>query len=174
MQILPLPVHHVIKENLTKSYRNELLMSLFNIGNFVLHSGVTSDFKVNTDYLSDQDWAALAKIIATRIPPFAWVEGVPRGGLQLAAELEPYCTPIRHNHITRVIEPLGICPKCDVVHHKIPAPGLIVDDVLTTGGSMEYARAGRKNVMGVVIFSRITYEPDSGWIMSLWNFGLNF
>lgn len=148
------------------------MSNLFNTGSFLLHSGQESDFKVDCDALSDQDFAALAKIIATRIRPFVWVEGVPRGGLQLAAELEPYCTPITHNHLTRDIKPIGVCMKCDVVNHKITPPGLIVDDVLTTSGSMKLHRAGRENVMGVVLFARCPFGSFPGWIIPVWRFGL--
>lgn len=100
--------------------------ALFQTGNFRLHSGEESAFKIECDALTDHDWAALAQIIVTRIPPFGQVEGVPSGGLQLAAELEPYATE---------------------------GPLLIVDDVLTTGISMEKYR-GPRPAIGVVIFAR--------------------
>lgn len=100
--------------------------ALFQTGNFRLHSGAEADFKIECDALTDHDWAALAGIMVTRIPPFGEVEGVPSGGLQLAAELEVYASE---------------------------GPVLIVDDVLTTGASMEEQRAGR-DAIGAVVFAR--------------------
>lgn len=124
-------------------------MNLFNVGTFLLNSGRTSKFKVDCDALWDEDIQALAKIIHDNIPQFAWVEGVPTGGLRLAAALEQYARPSE----TTV--------------------GLIVDDVLTTGGSMERQRDFRHPVIGVVIFNRMPIgQVTPGWIKSVWYFGL--
>lgn len=124
-------------------------MNLFNVGTFLLNSGRTSGYKVDCDELSDEDIQALARIIHDNIPFFAWVEGVPTGGLRLAEALQQYARPSE----TTV--------------------GLIVDDVLTTGGSMERLRADRTNVMGVVIFNRMPQSQTTpGWIKSVWRFGL--
>jgi orotate phosphoribosyltransferase len=112
---------------------------LFDHGRFVLHSGRESDWKVDCDALADHDWAALAVIAADRLPPFGSVEGVPAGGLKLAAALEPFST-------------------------GAPGPVLIVDDVLTTGRSMEEQRAGRAAV-GFVLFARGEPPP---WVRAMW------
>lgn len=117
--------------------------ALFQTGNFRLHSGEEASFKIECDALSDLDWAALAKIIVTRIPPFGEVEGVPSGGLQLAAELEVYATE---------------------------GPVLIVDDVLTTGASMEEQRAGR-DAIGAVVFAR-NGCPD--WVTPLFTMAARY
>lgn len=101
-------------------------MSLFWTGEFRLHSGAESNFKIECDALTDEDWATLALLTTTRIPPFGQVEGVPSGGLRFATELEPHATE---------------------------GPLLIVDDVLTTGQSMEKQR-GRRDALGVVVFAR--------------------
>ena len=105
---------------------------------FVLHSGMKSVWKIDCDALSFGDIHTLARMIRLIVPPFAVVEGVPRGGLLLAKLLSQYC-----------IRP--------------PGPLLIVDDVLTTGESMEQHRAGRI-ARGVVIFAR---GPVPSWVTPL-------
>lgn len=64
--------------------------SLFQHGNFLLHSGDTTSFKIDCDALSDDDIETLAFEISLRVPPFSNVEGVPTGGLRLAQALERY------------------------------------------------------------------------------------
>lgn len=105
------------------------VVSLFNVGTFQLHSGEYSDWKVDCDVLKDRDWFALAFIVAKRVGPFSAVEGVARGGLKLAMALRG----------------LGLCAT--------DGPLLIVDDVLTTGASIEAQRAGR-DAIGAVVFAR--------------------
>lgn len=112
-------------------------MSLFNCGYFVLHSGTDSDFKIDCDSLKDEDIDSLAAMVGPKLN-FGSVEGVPEGGLRLAKALKPYAT-------------------------SYPFP-LIVDDVLTTGKSMEEQRAGR-HASGLVIFSRTFPCPQ--WIKPL-------
>jgi orotate phosphoribosyltransferase len=99
---------------------------LFRLGAFTLNSGRKSQFKIDCDFLTDDDWDALAWLVANRVPYFGSVEGVPRGGVKLASALLPYVTS---------------------------GQTLITDDVITTGASMERRRAGR-NCLGVVIFAR--------------------
>lgn len=123
-------------------------MNLFNSGEFTLNSGRKSSFKVDCDYLSDEDIEALARLIKDNLPLFAWVEGVPTGGLRLAEALKPLAEP-DHSSI-----------------------GLVCDDVLSTGNSMEVQRDGRA-AMGVVLFNRIPWGKISpGWIRSVWRYGL--
>lgn len=107
-------------------------MTLFVDHSFVSHSGKPLDFKIDCDALSDDDLATLAIIIAKRIK-FRAVEGIQRGGLRLAAALQQYVTK---------------------------GPRLIVDDVLTTGASMEQARKALTD-RGVAIFARWPCPP---WI----------
>lgn len=109
------------------------MADLFRLGSFRLHSGLWSPFKIDCDALGERDWVALAKVVANQVGPFGAVEGVPTGGLALAAQLERYASD---------------------------GPVLIVDDVLTTGGSMEAQRAGRP-ALGAVVFARGTPSP---WI----------
>jgi len=117
---------------------------LFRLGDFTLHSGAKSAWKIDCDALTDGDLAALGLMIKERVPaPFGEVIGVPRGGLRLADYLYKYRTP-----------------GCLVT--------LIVDDVMTTGASMnEYRKRANDNgggVFGAVIFARGSGTP---WVDAL-------
>lgn len=123
-------------------------MGLFCLGDFVLNSGKCSPFKIECDALTIPDWVALAEMVSLTVPPFSSVEGIPRGGLQLARALLPHVTPDANRH-------------------------LIVDDVLTTGGSMnrrreevwvEMGRPSATIIMGAVVFAR---GPSPAWITPL-------
>lgn len=114
-------------------------MALIVAKSFVSHSGLNLDFKIDCDALSDADIAALAAIIARRVE-FGSVLGIPRGGLRLAKALEPYASV---------------------------GPRLIVDDVLTTGASMEAARMSDADI-GVVIFAR---GPCPDWVTPVFRVG---
>lgn len=109
-------------------------MNLFQLGDFRLHSGGDSRFKIECDALREDDWAALAYMAARRLPAYGSVEGVPTGGERFADALALYATEG------------GVL--------------LIADDVLTTGASMARHRAGRE-ARGVVAFAR-GLAPD--WV----------
>lgn len=106
--------------------------------NFVMHSGDISDFKIECDVLTDDDFDTLARIVAKKVS-FGEVCGVPKGGTRLADALSEYTSD---SHIW-----------------------LVVDDVLTTGRSMEYfsklLSVPPEYIKGVVIFAR-TKCPD--WV----------
>lgn len=104
-------------------------MNLFQRGTFTLHSGRQASWKIDCDALSDADLEALAAIAVRGLPMFGWVEGIPLGGSRFADALRRYAT----EGCTRI---------------------LIVDDVFTTGASMEFHRAGRRHCLGLVIFAR--------------------
>lgn len=114
------------------------MTSLFQLGQFTLNSGASSSWKLECDALTDDDWRALAEMVRLMVGQFNSVEGVPRGGLKLAEYLRPHVSP--------------------------SGPHLIVDDVLTTGGSMErvcetylkgkVASLEGPLVRGAVIFAR--------------------
>jgi len=122
-------------------------MNLFLRGTFVFNSGVEGDWKIECDALTEEDWQTLAMLISRRVGSFSDVEGVPRGGLKLARYLTAYMTP----HV---------------------GPLLIVDDVCTTGGSLERQRAGRlhgeNGILGFVVFNRGTLPI---WCSALFTLG---
>ena len=113
---------------------------LFQSGQFLAHSGQMLDWKVDCDALGDTDFECLAKLVEV---DFSEVIGIPRGGLCFAEALRPYISGPRN-------------------------PVLIVDDVLTTGKSMNEMRdrIGSSSV-GVVIFARA--KPPA-WVMAIWQF----
>ena len=107
-------------------------MSLFNHKNFTLSSGLKSDFKIDCDDLSYADIECLCYLISKRVKFFS-VFGVPSGGIKFQNELRQYCS------------------------NNPDYPTLIVDDVLTTGKSINnFVKEQNviKNRIGVVIFSR--------------------
>ncbi len=116
------------------------MVDLFQNKDFVSHSGVSLSWKIDADALTDTDLAVLAKQVAEKLQ-FSKVIGIPRGGLRFADALRPY-------------ETYG--------------PVLLVDDVLTTGGSMEQAKTGFYDPIGVVIFARGAC-PD--WIKPIFRVG---
>ena len=113
--------------------------TLFELGEFTSHSGLTLPFKIDCDALTDEDINCIAILIAAKTC-FGAVEGIPRGGIRLADSLEEWATPETSSTV------------------------LIVDDVLTTGASMEQWKAKQPNpdaVVGWVIFAR-TKPPE--WV----------
>jgi hypothetical protein len=127
---------------------------VFRKGEFKLHSGSVSRWKIDMDGCTDGDWEALALMLAERLPPFREVSGVPRGGLKLAQALSDY-TDGSAQH-----------------------PILVVDDVFTTGASMEDHRrlvaagwqVGPSSVIGAVAFAR---GPCPAWVTPLFSTGPN-
>ena len=108
--------------------------NLFQTGDFKLHSGGKSNFKIECDVLTDADWDTLARIISSRIV-FKKVVGVPRGGLKLEQALKKYETN-----------------NSDVV--------LIVDDVLTTGASILTEMKKYEKARGFIVFARSKPPKD--------------
>ncbi len=90
------------------------MSNLFQLGRFVLNSGAVSEWKLECDALTIEDWKALGKMILKIVGPVSEVFGVPRGGLALEEAIKPHLSTMGRK--------------------------LIVDDVLTTGGSMERLR----------------------------------
>ena len=118
--------------------------NLFVEETFVGHSGGTLHWKIEMDTLTDVEWKCIAKMIMEyETRPFQAAIGIPRGGLTLSMYLNDYSTQD---------------PK---------DPYLIVDDVLTTGGSMEEFKEEHfknKKVVGWVVFSR---KNPASWIKTL-------
>lgn len=103
-------------------------MGLFQRHNFVSHSGLLLSWKIECDALSGDDIETLAYLIGKSFQ-FSGVVGIPRGGLKLAEALKEYAGT-GENMLT-------------------------VDDVLTTGGSMEEMRQKiEQKCFGVVLFAR--------------------
>lgn len=89
--------------------------ALFQIGDFTLASGERTRWKIECDALTPTDWDALALMTMERFPHrFVEVVGVPRGGEPFANALDLYT-------------------DLDAMSRR----ALVVDDVWTTGGSME-------------------------------------
>ena len=103
--------------------------TLFVKKDWTMHSGGLAHYKIESDALTDEDIDCLAFIIS-RKGKFRAVHGVPGGGDRLAKALEKYLQDV--------------------------GARLIVDDVLTTGASMEEAMAqtGWYDAVGIVIFAR--------------------
>lgn len=96
------------------------------------HRGITSQWKIDCDAFRLVDWETLARIIHEAGFKFKYVVGVPNGGLLLQKLLSKYK---------------------DKNSDKV----LIVDDVCTTGLSMENAAApyvGHYRIEGIVVFNR--------------------
>lgn len=123
-------------------------MNLFQKKNLVLSSGQASDFKIECDALTDEDVETLAYLISKKFE-FAYVYGVPTGGNRLKEALLKYCDPKHTNK------------------------RLLVDDVLTTGESMEEMKKlflfPQDPVQGVVIFARGKCPDWITPIFQMWN-----
>jgi hypothetical protein len=123
-------------------------MSLFQLKDFIMHSGGVGKYKIECDCLTDGDWETAAYWVHEKID-FKLVRGVPTGGKRFQDALFKYRNPESSNF-------------------------LIVDDVLTTGKSMEEYKHvlgiqhrmfdADLNVIGVVLFAR-TECPD--WILPI-------
>ena len=113
--------------------------TLFQDGEFTAASGQTLPFKIECDALTDADWEWAARYVVSRTK-FSLVEGVFQGGFKFADALESYNDSGETGSL------------------------LIVDDVLTTGESMERQRNGR-TAKGVVLFAR---GPCPDWVTPIW------
>lgn len=119
------------------------MTNLFQQGEFTSHAGVALDWKVECDALTDEDIECIASYVASK-HDFSRVVGVPTGGDRLAEALKKYRNVSSKNL-------------------------LIVDDVLTTGKSVEESRAyhAYQHTIGFVIFDRSGGKrPD--WIDCMW------
>ena len=118
-----------------------MIGELFKFGFIELNSGECSNFKIDCDALTIGDLNTVAKLIARKFK-FSRVVGIPTGGNRLKYALQKW--------------------------NKEYGPLLIVDDVLTTGASMEKEKSKypHLHVIGVVIFAR---GPCQSWIHPMFN-----
>jgi len=115
---------------------------LFKLGQFTSAAGLLLDWKIECDALTKEDWDCIAHASHVKIGAFGQVYGVPSGGWALRDAFLPYVT--------------------------VGAPTwLIVDDVWTTGASMnKFVRTLIRNEqpwVGYVAFARghIEHMPNN-------------
>ena len=121
---------------------------LFKSGDFKSHSGLDLSWKIEMDVLSDPEWFTIKKMIMEHAPPFREAVGIPEGGVKLGSLLNEHATGDEKD------------PVC------------IVDDVLTTGESMEYFLSQYQRnrrlmpfmAIGWVVFAR---GPCPHWVRAL-------
>ena len=117
-------------------------IKLFQTTDFKSHSGLDLSWKIECDALQDGEWFTLSKMIMEISPPFSKAVGIPRGGVKLGDLLNIHGTGKRTD------------PIC------------IVDDVITTGESMNDFKRTKHwreptEYIGWVVFAR-TIPPD--WV----------
>lgn len=123
---------------------------LFNNSPFISASGLELDWKIDCDCLTDEALDCIAEVVSEEIT-FNEVVGVPTGGLRLAAAFKSYAYDS------------GAIREIPII--------LLVDDVVTTGKSMENTLAllrqtkPRSIVIGFAIFGRGDW-PE--WIQVMW------
>ena len=121
------------------------MIDLFQKIDFTSHSGLDLSWKIEMDALSRDEWECIAHMISEQSVPFREAIGIPRGGTILGTLMNQHGTGKRED------------PIC------------IVDDVLTTGGSMNEFKRKRQwrnptNYIGWVVFARAKC-PD--WVTAL-------
>lgn len=126
-------------------------MSLFKKTDFQMPTGGMAHYKIDGGALTDEDLDALAYIVSEKLRTFAnrdksairMVYGATETGERFAKAFEPYTDTF--GSIT-----------------------LIVDDVLTSGATMENARMryGVADALGVVIFAR---GPAPDWVKPIFS-----
>ncbi len=155
------PVHGV-----SYNFSEEQDEPLIQFGEYSLNSGLTSDYKLVADAFIRANIKGLPKLISRMVGPFGSVYGVSRGGLKLAERLKP------------------LVFNGTLGGHLVPH--LIVDDVLTTGRSLQRAFDAHKSqwpggepnplnrppaIIGCVVFARGRCPP---WVKSLFQMPSEF
>lgn len=117
---------------------------MIELGHVQLNSGLCSDYKLVADDFIKDNLDGLAHLIRKLAGPYSNVYGIPRGGSLLEEALLP--------HVAR----------------SLSTTVLVVDDVLTTGGSFKRAReklAGTyQHIIGITVFAR---GPCPYWVRSI-------
>ena len=133
------------------------MIDLFQKVDFESHAGADLSWKIEMDALSVHEWKCISHIIMDFSKPFQKAIGIPRGGTVLGKILDKYSTG------------------------KSTDPICIVDDVLTTGMSMEEEKKKYTDigVIGWVVFARgsvpfwidalfrMPYRESDGSVMKL-------
>lgn len=129
-------------------------------GEFVLNSGHDSGFKIEVDEISDETIDTAMWLAYKSLPYINEVVSVPRGGDRMARSFRKYLTTESPKKSYNV---------------------LIVDDVLTTGYSMEKVKGRELNssspfiqVYGIVLFSRLKREYVPSWIVPVFQMNDKF
>ena len=122
-------------------------IDLFQKIEFTSHAGLDLKWKIEMDALSHGEWECITQMIMELSPPFREAIGIPRGGSVLGKLLNQHGTG------------------------KEEDPICIVDDVLTTGMSMDTYREEmdierwqKSCALGWVVFARIKTPK---WITAL-------
>lgn len=129
-------------------------MALFKRGKFVSHAGAELDFKIECDALTDEDIECIAEYIVSKTDFRFMVQSIPRGG----------------NRLAEAIERCAGMEDCSIP--EAPFSIMIVDDVFTTGMSMEKAKAEQPvqvhtdDVVGWVIFAR---SETPNWVNAVFS-----
>ena len=127
-------------------------MNIFQEVDFKSHSGLDLSWKIECDGVSKKEWQCLSEMIMDyQKRPFQAAIGIPRGGVMIGSYLNQYST------------------------ENPDDPILIVDDVLTTGGSMEEFKRERMfrnptKYIGWVVFAR-GFPPQ--WCRALFQMPFN-
>lgn len=106
---------------------------MFEKKDFISHAGLHLTWKIECDDLTDADIETLAFMVSEHIE-FKEVFGIPRGGVRFANALQKYVV------------------SQETQTHKQFCERLVVDDVFTTGRSMQDVL--KDGDVGLVIFSR--------------------
>jgi hypoxanthine phosphoribosyltransferase len=123
------------------------MIDIFQKIEFTSHAGLDLKWKIEMDALSHREWECITQMIMEISPPFREAIGIPRGGNVLGKLLNRHGTG------------------------KEEDPICIVDDVLTTGMSMntyreemDIERWQKSCALGWVVFARV--RPPK-WIKAL-------
>lgn len=120
----------------------ERMRNLFQLGDYTLHSGMQSNFKIDCDALTNADWDTLAYLACKKLKLVGTspVVPIPTGGIKFAEAIQGW---------------MG--DSLNLQDNDV----LVVDDVLTTGASFETAKEALivlgwhpDNIIGVVAFAR--------------------
>jgi len=121
------------------------MTTLFEHGSFKLKSGATSEWKIECDALTNDDWKTLAAIGAKLVGEFSSVWSCGGASEKFALALREHISDAR-------------------------SPPLVVDDVLTTGKTMELMRKALTRslpdpeIKGLVAFAR---GECPSWVQAL-------